>query len=109
MAAVLCLKLENYAAAREYLVGAQRFIEEKAKAKGLTRMPPEYFEIVLYRGRTEDLLGNRAEASAIYRGLADRSDLEDANLRKIAEVGTPYTVKRLNRVVMPYSTYIPFE
>ncbi len=106
---VIRLKNGDYEGGRELLAKAKAFIEEKAAAKGLAALPPEYFETCIFLARSYDLLGKRAEAKAVYKALAERPDLEDSNIRKIAQKAGPYPAKRLSRIMMPYSSYIPFE
>lgn len=109
VAAVLCLKKGAYLEASDLLSKAKGWIEDRAQRKGRDKYPPEYFEITLYLARAHDLLGKRAEARSIYELVASHPDLEDSNIRQIAKTAGPYTAKRLSRVVMPYSIYIPFE
>jgi len=109
VAGVIRLKQAEYEAGRQLLEKAKLFIEEKAAAKKLAVFPPEYFEIVIFLARANDLLGRREEALTLYRQMAERKDLEDANIRNLATKAGPYRAKHLSRILMPYSSYIPFE
>lgn len=107
--AVLSLKAGAYNEALSFIERACSWLEEKVKQRPAPLFPPEYFELCVFRARTLDLLGKRSEAVARYREIAAHPDLEDRHLRKLAEKARPYSAKALSRIVMPYSSYIPFE
>lgn len=107
--ALVLLKLKNYQRACELLEEAKGWIENMKKEKGKPVFPPEYFEICLYLGRTYYLLGRREEAQNIYAYLQRHPDLLDENIRRIASSERDYTPARVSRLIMPYSSYIPFE
>lgn len=110
VAGVLSLKLGEFGAGKDLLERSRAFLEEKLSRKPVgTAPPPEYFEIGLFLARAHDLLGHRAEATTRYREVAEHPGLEDSNLRALARAAGPYSVKMLSRIVMPYSTYIPFN
>jgi hypothetical protein len=107
--AVLKLKKGDYQDARERLAETRLWLEKKVRASGRKKLPPEYFEILLFEARSLDLLGRREEAIRIYQDITSHRDLEDAHLRRLAARQGPYSPHRLSRLVMPYSTYVPFE
>ncbi len=109
VSAVIRLKQGDYETGKRILAEAMSFIEKKANEKGLSALPPEYFEIGIFLARAHDLLGERRQALAIYRSLESREDLEDANIRKLVRKAGPYKAKQLARILMPYSSYIPFD
>lgn len=108
VAAVLNLKLGEYHRASELLERAKGSIEEKMAAQGLRQPPPEYFEIELFLARSYDLRGLRAQAVGLYQAVASHPGLQDRNLRRLAAAEGPYTPAHLSRILMPYSSYIPF-
>lgn len=93
----------------ELLEKAQFEIEMKMHAKGVNHFPPEYFEILIYQARAYDLKGDRIEAKRLYKKIEEHPDLRDQNIFKLAQLAKEYTRKKLGRMIMPYSTYIPFE
>jgi hypothetical protein len=84
-------------------------IEKKMKQKGKDHFPPEYFELLLYEARIQDLLGLSTEAQATYKRIQSHPSLRDKNIRAIAKKAIPYQKNRVKRLIMPYSTYIPFD
>lgn len=106
--AVLYLKGGEFKLALDYLKKACALIEEKVQKQSCL-FPPEYFELCLFRARTLDLLGRRSEALNTYRAVASHPHLEDGHIRKIAERAGPYSARLLNRILMPFSSYVPFE
>lgn len=108
VAAQLSMKFGDYRGAVELLESALSNLEALAKEKNKD-LPPEYFECALYLARAYDLLDRRSSAVALYRRLAEHPELEDNNLRRIAVTAGPYGRTKLDRIVMPYSSYIPFE
>lgn len=109
VAGVVCLKNEKYAKGLELFQKARAFLEEKVKQKGYQDFPPEYFENLIFEGRALDLLGRSEEANQAYASLAEHPKLLDSNIRKIAKRGGPYKKARLNQILMPYSSFIPFH
>ncbi len=107
-AALMLMKQGEWVAAQEKLESALTWIETKKTEKGLSKLPPEYFELGLFRARLADLRGDRAEALTHYRAIASSTDLEDSWIRKIAGSEPRYRVADLDRIVMPFSTYSPF-
>jgi len=93
----------------DFLQRAESEIARKKEAKGLKDFPPEYFEILIYQARALDLKGKRNEAKKLYRRISEDKHLRDKNIRQLAKVAGPYTKRKLSRMIMPYSTYIPFE
>jgi len=103
--ALLFWKKGEYAKAKEWLLRGKEWIE----LRGPKQYPPEYFETCLYLARTHDLLGERDAALAEYRRIEKHRDLEDRNLRRLAKAAGPFRPAQVLRVVMPFSSYIPFE
>jgi predicted choloylglycine hydrolase len=93
----------------DWLKKAESEIEIKMKKKGIERFPPEYFEVLIYQARALDLKGRRREALNVYKQIEKNPFLRDQNLLKLAHLAGPYTKKKVGRMIMPYSTYIPFE
>ena len=108
VAAILQLKAGQYSQAETLLAKSRDWVSHRAEKIGKP-LPPEYFEISLYLARAYDLLGKRSEAQKEYHEIAQHSALKDEHLRRLASAPKPYQAKRLDRVMMPYSTYIPFN
>lgn len=106
--AVLSLKMHEYDKAVQLLSRAKEWVEQKKERVGRPVLPPEYFEVCLFLARAYDLLGRRSEALTLYRMVAAHGDLVDSNVRNLAKGEGPYRDKHLSRILMPYSTYIPF-
>jgi hypothetical protein len=92
-----------------FLENAQSTIETKMKQLGKEGPPPEYFEVLLYQARTLDLKGERAEALKLYKKISEHPGLKDQNIARLAKKANRYHFGKLKRLIMPYSTYIPFE
>jgi hypothetical protein len=107
--AILHLKSREYREAADLLERARSWVETKKQERGLEGFPPEYFEAGLFLARAYDLLGDRTKAVSVYREVAGHADLDDGNVRTLAKEEGPYTHTKLARILMPYSTYIPFE
>jgi len=103
--ALLNWKIGQYEEAREWLQRGKTWVEGKRPE----RFPPEYFETSLFLARTYDLLGRRSEAVAEYARVAGHPDLEDTNLRRLAKAAGPFRATQVRKIVMPFSSYIPFE
>ena len=108
VAAVLNLKKGEYAPAATLLEKAKGSMESKMKERGLRQPPPEFFETELFLARAYDLQGDRSKAVKMYQAVASHPGLLDPNLRRIAAAEGPYTPSHLTRILMPYSSYIPF-
>jgi tetratricopeptide (TPR) repeat protein len=108
VAALLYMKQGDLQQSLEYLEKSRQWIEKKMQEKGFTQHPPEYFEIRLFHARALDLLGRRDEAKREYETLAREEACEDPNVKKKARAST-YKRERLDRILMPYSSYIPFD
>jgi len=106
---VVGLKLGQLPLALEWLQRAKTLLEETVAKQPQGKLPPEYFEIVIFLGRALDLSGNRSQAMALYREVGGHPDLEDNHLRQIALRARKFDSKALSRILMPYSSYIPFE
>lgn len=102
---VLRLKAGDFAGARAIFLEARAFLERKRKDK----FPPEYFEILIYLARTHDLLGERELALALYSEVEKHEECGDLNLKRIAQAKKKYEARHLGRIVMPYSSYVPFH
>ena len=110
VAALMNLRLDgNIDASLDFLVKGEIAVESKVRNQENSIFPPEYFEILLYQARVHDLKGERSEASRLYKKILAHSDLRDANIRKASEGAKSYSLKRAKRLIMPYSTYIPFD
>lgn len=109
VASVLYMKTGETEKAEVLLGKAKKFIEERKEKFGKDFFSPEYFEICLFHARSLDLLGLRTKALAEYKNIASHVDLEDANVRALAMAKGPYTQKKLDRILTPFSSYIPFE
>jgi len=110
VAALVNLRLEgDLQASLEFVESGVQNIEEKMRTKGLELYPPEYFEILLYEARIHDLTGKKNRAQQIYSKIAGHSSLRDSGILKLAKKANPYSRKRVKRLIMPYSTYIPFD
>ncbi|MCB0403744.1 MAG: hypothetical protein KDD51_03095, partial [Bdellovibrionales bacterium] len=106
-AAVLQMKRREFQSAVALLERANH--ELGTHLAGRTIVPPEYFEIRFFLARAYDLVGRREEAVQFYRSVSQDPRLEDPNIRKMALKEGPYTADKLGRILMPYSTYIPFQ
>ncbi|NDD04561.1 MAG: hypothetical protein EB078_06620, partial [Proteobacteria bacterium] len=93
----------------QYLDRGAIEIEKKVREKSLDYFPPEYFEVLLYQARLCDLMGKREKAVRIYQQITHHSSLSDRNIRSLAQKARPYKKNRINRILMPYSSYIPFD
>lgn len=110
VAALVNLRLDGEVGkSLDFVREGQVEIEKKMKQKDKTDFPPEYFELLLYQARIQDLLGRRNEAQAIYHRIQSHPSLRDKNIRSIAKRAAPYHKGRVKRLIMPYSTYIPFD
>ncbi len=109
VAGVVSLKNGKEKTGLELFQKARKAIEDKAKEKNKTDFPPEYFESLIFEARALDLLGRRKEAKAAYAHLANHPKLLDSNLRKIAKKAGPYQRAKLDQILMPYSSFIPFH
>lgn len=105
---LLALKDGEYGVASDLFVSAKSLIEREKEALKLTVFPPEYFEIWLYWARTLDLQGKREEALKQYKLIEAHPDLNDASVRKIAKSKRSYSREQVDRIIMPYSSYLPF-
>jgi hypothetical protein len=93
----------------EWLQSAEQSVEQKMKKYRFQNYPPEYFEVLLYQARIFDLKGQRGKAQQVYSRITKHPSLRDAGILKLAQRAKPYTKKRVKRLIMPYSTYIPFD
>jgi len=109
VAGVLALRMGELDKGVEYFERARSFIVDKAKKNDRPKLPPEYFESSLFLARAFDLKGDRGSSTRIYREVAEHPDLEDSNIRNLARQAKTYTRQKLARILMPYSSYIPFE
>ncbi|MFM8269153.1 MAG: hypothetical protein ACKN9V_03105, partial [Pseudomonadota bacterium] len=110
VAALVNLRLEgDLDSSLDNILSAEAVIEGKIKERGLNIYPPEYFEILLYQARIYDLKGLSGRAQSIYSKIAQHSSLKDPGIFKLATKAKPYSKRRLKRLIMPYSTYIPFD
>lgn len=109
VSAVLGMKTGEFERAVLLLEKAKLFLEEKKERLGKNIFPPEYFEICLFYARALDLVGKRREALVHYHSLGSHPDLEDANVRTLAVTKKPYTKEKLDKILTPFSSYIPFE
>ncbi len=105
-AAVIDMKKKQYAEAHKKLEKARLEIEGDLKPG--QQAPPEYFEVLFFQARAHDLAGERDKALSLYRFLAQHRDLEDNNMRLQCLSEKPYTEKKLDRIMMPYSSYLPY-
>ncbi len=106
---LLALKEGAYEEAASMFLAAKNFIEAEKIRLNRDFFPPEYFEIWLYWARSIDLQGKREEAVKQYLDLASHPDLRDQTVKKIALAKKPYRKENLDRIVMPYSSYLPFS
>jgi len=107
--AVLEMKSGDLEGALQKLHRSVEWVETKMTAQGKDQPPPEYFECLIYLARNYDLLGNRAAAKKAYAQVAEHPKLQDAHLAKIARKQGPFTAGALEKIFLPYSTYVPFE
>ncbi|NBY20174.1 hypothetical protein EBQ74_08015 [bacterium] len=105
---LLALKDGKYGEASDFFLSAKSLIETEKVKSHRKCFPPEYFEIWLYWARSLDLLGKREEAVKEYSALSEHSDLRDQTVKKIALAKKPYRIENLDRIIMPYSSYLPF-
>lgn len=108
-AAIVAMKQGREAWARETLDKAVAQLETRMKEHGKASPPPEYFEMRLFQGRFADLKGDRAKAQEHYAYVAQSKALQDRNLKRLAKQHKPYGRKQLDRLMLPYSTYAPFN
>jgi len=106
---VLKLKRNQFAEAALVFDKARAFIEKKKNDKGKDEFPPEYFEILIYLARSYDLLRRFADAERIYDLILNSPSAKDSNLRRIAKNRIRYEPRHLDKILMPYSSYIPFQ
>lgn len=106
---LLALKDGDYPTALEMFTRSKSLIETEKIKLNKDVFPPEYFEIWLYLARTLDLLGRRGEALKHYSEIEAHSDLRDANVMKIVKSKKIYNREKLDQLVMPYSSYLPFN
>jgi hypothetical protein len=109
VSAIISLKEGEFQKGLELLTASKTFIEERKGSLGIGHFPPEYFEICFYLARTLDLMGRRGDALKEYAYVEGHADLEDINIRNKAKQAGPYHRKRLKKILMPYSSYIPFD
>ncbi len=109
IAGILALKHGLFEEGLRYFKRGRSLIEKKFAPDSQKKFPPEYFECRLFEARALDLLGKRSDAEACYRELAVHRDLEDEHIRRIAGKEGPYRASQLDALVMPFSSYIPFE
>jgi hypothetical protein len=109
VAGIILLKLGDEEKGRQLLTEAREHIEAKVASTGKPMFPPEYFEILLFLARAHDLMGQHDDAKAVYRLISKHPDLQDPHVRAIATRARKYTRERLSKILMPYSSYIPFE
>ena len=105
---LLALKDDKYGEASDFFLSAKSLIETEKVKSHRKCFPPEYFEIWLYWARSLDLLGKREEAVKEYSALSEHSDLRDQTVKKIALAKKTYRIENLDRIIMPYSSYLPF-
>lgn len=105
--AVLSMKLADPNRAVELLERAAAHSETAALARDVAP-PPEYFESLLQLARANDLAGKHEMARDIRKRLASDIRLEDRRLRNLARGSRNYNRRDLDRIVMPFSTYVPF-
>lgn len=110
VAGLVSLRLEKpKTQSSEYLEKGKNLIENKVKERNFKTFPPEYFEICLYQARVLELMNRKSEAKTIYKEMVKNPSLRDSNIKKIVQEERSYSERQLRRLVMPYSTYIPFE
>lgn len=108
-AGVVHMKLREDGTAVRLLSHGKNMIEEKVLKLGKEKFPPEYFETLVYLARAYDLQGQREKALALYEKTVNHRDCEDTHLRRVARAARPYKAESLSRILMPYSTYVPFQ
>ncbi len=106
---LLQMKEGFYEKAAEMFLAAKTQIESEKASSGRSYFPPEYFEAWLYWARSLDLQGKRIEAVKQYFEISKHQDLVDKNIKKIVLSKKCYKKQRLDRIIMPYSSYIPFS
>jgi len=110
VAALVNLRLDgDIESSLDWVISAEEAIDQKMKSLQFQNYPPEYFEILLYQARIRDLKGQRGKAQQIYSRITQHPSLRDAGIFKLAKNAKPYTKKKVKRLIMPYSTYIPFD
>ena len=105
---LIAMKEGDIEAASDMFKAAKLLIEREKEKLGKGFFPPEYFEVWLYWARALDLQGKREEALKQYSEIATHSDLKDRVIRKIAISKKRYRKENLERIMMPYSSYLPF-
>ncbi len=105
---ILHLMLGQYEKSAEVLSYAKDWAEKKKNEHNVNIFPPEYFELTLFLARTYDLMGKYGEARLLYNEIRCHKDLKDSHIRELT-FKYPYKEKNLKNLIMPYSTYIPFE
>lgn len=108
IAGVLCLKNEEWERAAQYFDSAVEWIEKRLQSAPGLRTPPEYYECRLFQGRTKDLQGKHGEAASHYNALIGGKDIEDRNLLRIAKRRKPFCRQDLQKLILPFSSYVPF-
>lgn len=109
IAGVLKLKKGQFAEGRAEFEKGKAFIERKCAERGKKEYPPEYFETLIYLARSLDLVGARGEAEKVYDLLLQHPSALDSNHRRIATARKKYQARHLDSIMMPYSSYIPFQ
>ncbi len=74
----------------------------------LKTFPPEYFETLIWLARTHSLSSQERAALLCYREVEHSKDNQDRNLKKIASRALPYRERDLKKLLVPFSSYIPF-
>ena len=105
---LIAMKEGDYSCASEMFKTAKESIEQEKLRLKKEVFPPEYFEIWLYWARSLDLQGKREEALKEYSGIEVHPDLKDTSIKKIVSQKKVYTRDKLDQIVMPYSSYLPF-
>lgn len=103
------LKCGDFTGASESVDAACHWAESRAREMGKSQMPPEYFEARLKRAHCADLLGKRSDAKKQYRALELEKGLKDVHIRREAKRAKPYKPYRLDKLLVPFSTYFPSD
>jgi hypothetical protein len=106
---LIAMKEGDFQMASDMLSAAKKHIERDKAIWGKSYFPPEYFEVWLYWARSLDLLGKRGEALKQYSEIEAHPDLRDTVVKRIASAKKCYRKEELDRIMMPYSSYLPFS
>lgn len=103
--AQLMLKLGLYEESISALENSRNYIEDMCREKGLKIQPPEYFETILWLGRSHQLLRNDIKANEYYSLLRGNSSVRDRSIRSWVSKNPRYSKEKIESLYIPYSIF----